>query len=89
MNLVYTNSLTKDVRKIKDDSTKKLLLEVIHQIKSCDTVREISSVKKIRGYPNAYRIKIKNYRLGLYLDDETVILARFLKREDIYKIFPK
>lgn len=30
----------------------------------------------------------ENYRLGFYKDDDTIEIARFVKRNDIYKIFP-
>lgn len=44
-------------------------------------------LKKLSGNPNAYRDRIGNYRLGFYYEKQTIILARFLKRNDIYKVF--
>ncbi|PVW17292.1 type II toxin-antitoxin system RelE family toxin [Marixanthomonas spongiae] len=88
MNLVYTKAITKDVRKIKDQKTKNAVLEIIQNIKKASTLKEVPSLKKMSGHPSAYRIRIGIYRMGLYFEDDTVILARFLKRNDIYKVFP-
>jgi mRNA interferase RelE/StbE len=49
----------------------------------------VSNVKKMKGYSVAYKIKSGNYRMGIYKDLEHIELARFLKIEDIYKVFPQ
>jgi len=41
------------------------------------------------GHPTAYRIRIQNYRVGIFQEGETVEFARILPRKDIYKYFPK
>jgi mRNA interferase RelE/StbE len=43
----------------------------------------------MKGHSIAYRIKSGNYRMGFYKELDQVELARFLKREDIYKVFPQ
>lgn len=35
-----------------------------------------------------YRIRVGDYRLGLALEGDTVILVRFLHRKEIYRYFP-
>ena len=89
MNLVFTNAVTKDVRKIKDQKVKKEITKVVENIKNASSLKEITSVKKLSGHPSAFRIKIGNYRLGFYYEDDNIIIARFLKRNDMYKVFPK
>ena len=37
---------------------------------------------------NYFRLRIAGYRLGFKLDNETIILLRFMDRKDIYKYFP-
>ena len=60
----------------------------LRSISTVDKLTDIMGVKKISGHPHAYRIRIGDYRLGFYLENETVIIARFVKRNDIYKLFP-
>ena len=47
-----------------------------------------SGLKKLSGHPEAYRIRVGDYRLGIFYSDEIITIARFLKRNDIYKLFP-
>ncbi|MBP1468695.1 type II toxin-antitoxin system RelE/ParE family toxin [Candidatus Chloroploca sp. M-50] len=35
-----------------------------------------------------YRIRIGDYRLGLFVEDDTITVVRFLHRRDIYRYFP-
>ena len=44
---------------------------------------------KMKGHPEAYRVRVGVYRLGCYVkSDNKIIIARFVKRNDIYKLFP-
>ena len=49
---------------------------------------EVDNVKKLKGQSEVYRLRIGKYRLGFYYDTETIVLQRFVEREDIYKLFP-
>ncbi|PQJ76927.1 type II toxin-antitoxin system RelE family toxin [Polaribacter glomeratus] len=88
MEILYLRQALKDVNKVKNSKLKTKLAEIISDIKSANDLSEISSVKKISGHPEAYRIRIGDYRLGIFYSDEIVTVARFLKRNDIYKLFP-
>ena len=58
-------------------------------LRSSDDIRLLSQVKKIKGHKSAYRIRIGNYRLGFFVEKNTIILTRVLHRKEIYKYFPK
>jgi mRNA interferase RelE/StbE len=88
MNVIYTKSVTKDVRKIKDEKLIEKIRKQILSFKESDSLNKINGVKKLSGHPYAFRIKIADYRLGFYYENNTITLSRFLKRNDIYKVFP-
>ncbi len=88
MKIVYTSAVTKDVRKIKDQKITDRVAKVISQIENASSFDELSSLKKLSGHATAYRIRIGSYRLGFYYEDDQVVLARFQKRSDIYRVFP-
>lgn len=88
MDVIYLESLTKDLKKIKDKKVLKSLKDIFLKLEEEEKLFDISSVKKLSGHPEAYRIRVGNYRLGFYYSDEKIIIARFLKRNDIYKLFP-
>jgi len=51
-------------------------------------LEEIKNIKKLVGYKHHYRIKIKDYRIGIEIIDEVVRFLVILHRKDIYKKFP-
>jgi len=88
MKIIYTKAITKDVQKIKD---KKLILKIeqlISDLKNASAIEEIKSIKKLSGHPYAYRARVGNYRLGFFYQNQRITLIRFLKRNDIDKLFP-
>jgi mRNA interferase RelE/StbE len=68
--------------------------EVLEAIESANMLNEIPySIKKISGYPKlkAFLLKFnrnKDFRMGFYLEGDTLILSRVLSRKEIYKMFP-
>ncbi|MDW8849211.1 plasmid stabilization protein [Flavobacterium sp. MMLR14_040] len=88
MKVEYLKQFSKDLLKINDETLKNNLFEVIVLLKETQNLNLLSNVKKLKGHTEAYRIRIGKYRLGFFFDGEVVELARFAKREDIYKLFP-
>ena len=89
MRIIFLKAFSKDLDKLKNKQVSKSLLDVISEIKKANKIQEISKMVKLKGYKNAYRIKIGEYRLGAFIEGDIVELARFLPRRDIYKYFPK
>tara|TARA_R100001086_G_scaffold35882_1_gene16236 strand:- start:46 stop:312 length:267 start_codon:yes stop_codon:yes gene_type:complete len=88
MKIKYHKSLEKDLRKINDKKIKQQLKLIILEMKEAKILDELKSIKKLTGHPNAFRMRIGSYRLGFYYENNILILARFVKRNDIYKLFP-
>lgn len=89
MNTQYLPSFLKDIKALKStpyyESIKALAFEEIPKIQN---VAEITNLKKLKGYENAYRIRIGDYRIGIIYDGEIVIFQRVLHRKNIYRYFP-
>lgn len=88
MEIIYLRQALKDVNKIKNDKLKSKILDVITDLKLAENLSEIKNIKPMSGHSDAYRIRIGDYLLGIFQSEETITIARFLKREDIYKLFP-
>ena len=89
MNVIYLRSFLNDIKKIKDKNLKSKVKDFIIELEEAETIEALASVRKLKGYSVAYRAKIKGYRVGIYYDSDIVELARLVKRNDIYKVFPK
>ena len=88
MKVEYLKQFSKDLLKIKDESLKNDLFDCIIALKNTESLNVLPNIKKLKGQQYAYRIRIGKYTLGFYFDAEILDLARFVKREDIYKLFP-
>ncbi|MHB1178399.1 MAG: type II toxin-antitoxin system RelE family toxin [Daejeonella sp.] len=67
---------------------RKAISILISEVKKTQTLSSISGIKKLKGYKAYYRARIGDYRIGLYMDKDTVVFSRALHRKDIYKYFP-
>ncbi len=49
---------------------------------------EIRNVKKLKGFRSAYRVRVGDYRIGVFVDGNYVDFVRVLHRREIYRFFP-
>ncbi len=78
----------KDFGKLKNKDLATSIREVIADVASAKTITAISGIKKMKGHSAAYRVRKGDYRIGFFVENETVIFAAFAHRKDIYKQFP-
>ena len=88
MNVRYLKSFLGDVEKLKDKKTKQQLRAHIEEIKAAQQRKDIPQLKKLKGHPYAYRVRVGAYRVGIFIQNNYVTFVRFVKRNDIYKLFP-
>ena len=88
MKTIFRRSFERDLKKIRDGNLLEKIWKSIETVGSADDLSEVSSVRKMRGAANCYRIRIGDYRIGLEVDASTVEFVRILHRRDIYRFFP-
>ncbi len=88
MKIEFLSKFNHDLDKIHLKSVKNSLLHVIESAQSAQTLAEIPNLKKLKGFKSAYRIRIGDYRIGVFIEGDIVQFARLLNRKDIYKYFP-
>jgi mRNA interferase RelE/StbE len=84
----FLEAFEHDLDGLSDASLLKAVTSVISNIEQAKSLREVRNIKKLKGYKNIYRIRIRDYRLGFKVEKGVVQLARFLNRKDIYRLFP-
>jgi len=83
MKVEFKTSFLSDLRKVNNQKIVLLVKEII------DELKKVKNLKKLSGFDNAFRIRVRNYRIGKFVVDQTIVLVRILNRKDIYKYFPK
>ena len=88
MKVVFLRKFSKDLDKIKKTRDRNSILEIIELVKQSSSFEEIPGVKKLTGFEEAFRIRSGDYRIGVFVTEESVQFARVVHRKDVYKVFP-
>lgn len=89
MKVVFDESFSKSLSKIKDESIYSRIENIITDLKSINDLKDYPKVKKLSGFKTYYRIRIGDYRIGLKkIKTNKIKFIIISHRKDIYKFFP-
>lgn len=88
MNVSFLAKFLKDLDKLTVQAVKDDVMAAIQDIEQAQKTTDIQNLKKLKGSKIAYRVRIGDYRIGLFIENNTVEFARVVHRKDIYKLFP-
>ena len=88
MKVIFLREFSKDLDSLSLKSVKLALKKVLEKMEAANVLSKITNTKKLQGHKTAYRTRIGDYRLGFFFEDNTIFVARFVHRKDIYKLFP-
>ena len=85
----YLPSFIRDLKAIKKTPIYATLRQTaFEEIPAYNSIDQIPDLKKIKGYDQAYRIRVGDYRIGIFIENNAVTFARVQHRKDIYRYFP-
>ena len=88
MNVEFDKSFHKALKKVTQKSLFPKIEEVINECEVANSIKDVSNLKKMRGFTSFYRIRIGDYRIGVEINDQTLTFITIAHRKDIYKNFP-
>ena len=88
MKLLFTTKFLKQISKFKNRKLADDILKTITEAEKAALIQDINNIKKLSGHKFHYRIRICDYRIGLYLNKDVLEFTAFDHRKDIYKHFP-
>ena len=88
MQIELTRKFQKQVSNCADQRIRLKILAIIKSVTASESMTGFPYLKKLTGYKNSYRIRLGSYRIGIVINDKTVVFAAFDNRSDIYKYFP-
>jgi mRNA interferase RelE/StbE len=89
MKTKFRERFEKDIENISNSAVLKDISSVIENVENAVKPQEIKNIKKLKGDKTAFRIRIGNYRIGIYIVKKVVEFTRVLPRDKIYDFFPK
>ena len=88
MKTEFLKQFLKDADKLAVQSVRNEVIKAIKNVEDSSATTGIRGLKKLSGYKNVYRIKIGDYRIGIFIENDIVEFARVVHRKDVYKVFP-
>lgn len=88
MKTTFLKSFFKDLDKLPSENVLIEIRKTIENVEKAIQISQISDLKKLKSFKNAYRIRIGDYRIGVFIEKGIVEFARILHRKNIYKVFP-
>lgn len=88
MQVEFRKTFKQDLKKLKDRKILKRVQQTVEEVGSAQTLLEIRNIKVLQGYDGFYRIRVGNYRIGLFVEKNVVAFVRVLHRKEVYRYFP-
>ena len=88
MRSTFRRSFVRDLEAIRDRSILSRVRQVIESVEAAGGLRDVPAVRGIRSETGFYRIRVGDYRIGLFVKGDEVEFVRCLHRRDIYRYFP-
>jgi mRNA interferase RelE/StbE len=88
MKTEFLKQFIRDTDKLSVQSVRNEVIKAINNVEDSASPVGIRGLKKLSGCKNAFRIKIGDYRIGIFIEKDIVEIARVVHRKDIYKVFP-
>ncbi|KAB0239751.1 type II toxin-antitoxin system RelE/ParE family toxin [Microcystis aeruginosa EAWAG127a] len=89
MKINYLPTFIKDLKDLKSTSSYSVIKNLVFtDILAVKQLSEINNLKKLKGEYNAYRIRIGDYRIVFFVEEDTITFARVLHRREFYRYFP-
>lgn len=88
MEVIVLKQFAKDLKKLKSEKLNNEVLQLIEALENVQSIRDMNTIKKMQGFAISYRIRIGDYRVGCFVENNCVELVRIAHRKEIYSIFP-
>ncbi|MGB3296015.1 MAG: type II toxin-antitoxin system RelE/ParE family toxin [Phormidesmis sp.] len=88
MKVEFRKTFEKDLRKLRGEALLSKIKSAIEAVEAASTLEEVANLKKLQGADGYFRIRLDDYRIGLFLQDDTLRFIRVLHRREFYRYFP-
>ena len=89
MNVTYNKKFLKDLKALQSiEAYEKICNLVLEEIPNVEDLSTIANLSRLKGEDTAYRIRVGDYRIGFFMENNAIVMSRVLHRSEIYRYFP-
>ncbi|HEY9814030.1 MAG TPA: type II toxin-antitoxin system RelE/ParE family toxin [Candidatus Sericytochromatia bacterium] len=85
----YTKRFLKELANLPTEVQARVEPIIFNELES-ENPFQLGYLEKMKGYPDKYKIRVGDYRIGITVENDTQVLVceRIAHRREIYRIFP-
>ena len=80
MKVEFRRTFEKDLIKFQDKALLNQIKSAIEAVERADTLDGVNNIKKLKGEDSYFRIRLGNYRIGLFAQEGVIPFVRILHR---------
>ena len=88
MKLEPNSAFNGDMKRIRSSQVRRRVASKIEELEAASSLAEVSGVIRMTGWERHYRIRVGDYRIGIEMDGDVVVLHRVTHRREFYRHFP-
>lgn len=88
MQVEYRKKFLKQLADLPVSVRPKIEQFVFEDLAQANSIFELGKIEKMQGYDGFYKVRFGDYRVGLIVKDDAVVVATVMHRKEIYKFFP-
>ena len=88
MKVKYRKKFLKELSLIPKTQRAKIEHFVFKSLPSAGSLHQLGVIEQMKGYPLCFKVRFGQYRIGLRMEDDAIVLEKALHRKDIYRHFP-
>ncbi|MDX2000185.1 MAG: type II toxin-antitoxin system RelE/ParE family toxin [Thermoanaerobaculia bacterium] len=88
MKVAFRRRSLKDLASLPSEVRRRVERFLVEEVPAAESVAAAGKIEQLRGFPDCYKVRFGDYRVGLRLVGETLIVERVLHRREIYRKFP-
>lgn len=88
MRVRYQKVFLKELASIPPNLRARIEQFVFEELPKAESLEQTGKAERMKGYSGFYKARFGDYRIGMRLEGDSVILERALHRKDIYRKFP-
>lgn len=88
MKVDYRKRFLKELAKIPLPIRQEIESFVFDYIPDLKHFHQCNKIERMKGYPHHFKVRFGAYRLGIKIEEDTLIFERVLHRKEVYRFFP-
>jgi len=84
----YRKKFLKQLASLPSTTRTQVEIFAFEQLPNAESIAELGVVEKMQGHRGYYKSRFGSYRVGMKVEDDTLILQIVMDRKDIYRFFP-